>query len=420
MCGRTEMSVLSSAVALFAFGWLATVRAIASFALSHPVLAARMLPASAPRRSARIWRSGGLETVPECTGLRRRSFRGRPGVTNRHPCARAPFAAMDTSFRSAQRCLAALDPLAPTESEGAPLESWAAGAEPARLVASQPLEGRAIRARRVEGASEPGFHAFLDGTQQSRVLGYVGGVPVVFGTVASVVRVRVDRRLFTWSAGPRIDRRVYAPLRFLEADLTERFAGAGIPVADTAGPEGGDPPPPHPLALLERAVHLVQQHRELAERQLAELWCNLEGEPIYVDGSIDRSEVVARSPCAVGVVKSHRSLYVDGEALGHVLSLRAGERSTVFSASSARRTSVASWYLRLRDSGGHDPLWGLVRVEAADPRVLGESAEGLTARADRVSRWVLAEAAPLALPDGRWDRMAYGIRDCEEFLRAVT
>ena len=25
----------------------------------------------------------------------------------------------------------------------------------------------------------------------------------------------------------------------------------------------------------------------------------------------------------------------------------------------------------------------------------------------------------LALPDGRWDKMVYGIRDCEEFLRAV-
>jgi hypothetical protein len=26
---------------------------------------------------------------------------------------------------------------------------------------------------------------------------------------------------------------------------------------------------------------------------------------------------------------------------------------------------------------------------------------------------------PLALPDSRWDKMVYGVRDCEEFLRAV-
>ena len=41
-------------------------------------------------------------------------------------------------------------------------------------------------------------------------------------------------------------------------------------------------------------------------------------------------------------------------------------------------------------------------------------------RADQISLWILAEASPLALPDARWDKMVYGIRDCEEFLHAVT
>jgi hypothetical protein len=101
-----------------------------------------------------------------------------------------------------------------------------------------------------------------------------------------------------------------------------------------------------------------------------------------------------------------------------VLALRRGQRSSVFRIAAARRTPVASWYLRLRDPAGRDPMWGLVRVEAADRRA-AERPEELTARADLISRWVLAEAAPLALPDGRWDKMVYGIRDCEEFLRAV-
>ena len=43
-----------------------------------------------------------------------------------------------------------------------------------------------------------------------------------------------------------------------------------------------------------------------------------------------------------------------------------------------------------------------------------------SARADEISRWLLAEGTPLALPDSRWDRMAYGIRDSEEFLKAIT
>jgi hypothetical protein len=74
---------------------------------------------------------------------------------------------------------------------------------------------------------------------------------------------------------------------------------------------------------------------------------------------------------------------------------------------------VMSWYLRLRDAKGHDPMWGLVRVEVAE-------SERPTERADEISTWVMAETSPLALPDGRWDKMAYGVRDCEEFLRAIS
>ena len=79
---------------------------------------------------------------------------------------------------------------------------------------------------------------------------------------------------------------------------------------------------------------------------------------------------------------------------------------------------VASWYLRLRDPVGHDPMWGLVRVEIAHPET--QELHAIGDRADEVSRWILAEASPLALPDARWDKMVYGIRDCEEFLRAVA
>jgi hypothetical protein len=46
--------------------------------------------------------------------------------------------------------------------------------------------------------------------------------------------------------------------------------------------------------------------------------------------------------------------------------------------------------------------------------------DAVTARADELSRWLLAECAPLSAPDPRWDRMAYGIRSAEEFLRATT
>ena len=66
----------------------------------------------------------------------------------------------------------------------------------------------------------------------------------------------------------------------------------------------------------------------------------------------------------------------------------------------------------LRPIGRHAPARG-VRTDAA------ESPDELARRYDAASRAVLAEAAPLALPDGRWDKMVYPIRDCEQFLKAI-
>ena len=87
--------------------------------------------------------------------------------------------------------------------------------------------------------------------------------------------------------------------------------------------------------------------------------------------------------------------------------------SSVFRVSPRLRNSVMSWYLRLHNHDGHDALWGLVRVEMSE-------CNDPTERADEISRWILAETNPLALPDGRWDKMSYGIRDVEEFLRAIS
>jgi hypothetical protein len=332
---------------------------------------------------------------------------------------------MDASFRAVQRYVAERVSGARllADDAGPPLEAVRGALDEPRLAPAPPLEGHAPRVVRVEGEPVAGFAAFLDGAQHSRVLFHCDGFPVVAGTVAAVVRRRANRKLHTWPRGPRVQRALYAPCAHLDADVREALRAAaaarGMDVVDTtaAGREE-DRPSAHPIALVERALAFVQEDREHAEKQLAEAWCRHEAGPIFIDGSIQESELVATAPCAVGVIKSHRTLYVEGAALRAVLALRRGQRSSVFRVASSRRSPVASWYLRLRDPAGRDPMWGLVRVEAAD-RGPDESPDALTRRADLISRWILAEATPLALPDGRWDKMVYGIRDCEEFLRAV-
>lgn len=329
---------------------------------------------------------------------------------------------MDASFRSLQRLLAErLGSLAAPLDGAATLDLPGAAPEAPRLVRSDVIEkGGAQRAWRVDGDPAVGFGAFLDGTQRSQVVTYCDGAPIVAGTVAAVVRRRVNRRLMTWPRGPLVRRSLYAPRAVLPVDAWDALVAAWDGhLVDTTAPEAGDAIPPHPLALAERAVHLVQEDREAAELELARRWCAVESDPLFMDGGISGVDVDPMPHCLVGVVKSHRTLHVEGDALRMVLALRRGFRSSVFRVTSSRRRPVASWYLRLRDPAGHDPMWGLVRVEAADWVSALETPEQLIARADRISRWILAEVAPLALPDWRWDKMVYGIRDCEEFLRAV-
>ena len=264
----------------------------------------------------------------------------------------------------------------------------------------------------MRGRPEPGFVAFLDGVQQSRVVAYIDGAPIVHGTAAAAVRERRDRRMHSWHS--RVEHQLYAPRQHLPLEIWERLAP--LHPIDSSDHASDEPAPSrHPLSTLEKAVHLAQGHREELEQRLAERWCDLESRPLFVDGGISGSERVARNGCVVGVVKSHRTLYAVDDALNVVLRLTTAERTSVFLLEPKRRTAVASWYLRLRDATGRDPTFGLIRVEIArDPN------QDVSARADEVSRWLLAEGSPLALPDSRWDRMAYGIRDAEEFLRAIT
>jgi hypothetical protein len=319
-----------------------------------------------------------------------------------------------TDYRSVLRRLAAGVPGGAAGGQGDTLERAVIAGEPARLVKAVPLEGSTVRSHRVSGDPAVGFDAFLDGTQASRVLDYVDGVAVVHGTAAAVIRARRNRRMTTWGA-PLVAEAVYAPASALPPRYWASLQALGVPVVDTSPPAGDSL---HPFSLRDAAVHRVQKDRERLEQQLAERWCASERGRLFIDGGISGSERVAVSACTVGVVKSHRSLYAEGEELARVFALRRGERSSVVRITSSKRTTVASWYLRLRDPAGHDPMWGLVRVEVAEPASAAELA-AIGARADEISRYVLAEAAPVALPDARWHNMAYGIRDCEEFLRAV-
>lgn len=308
---------------------------------------------------------------------------------------------------------------------GASLEVSLPAEEAGRTRQSALLGDREMVARRVVAPGElpqPAFGAFLDGVQESRVVAYLGTVPLVHGRMGAVIRARVERRLVTWGDGPLVDDALYLPMGVVDGDVVDALQATGCPLVDTTDDTTDSATPLeelHPQQWLRRAVHRVQRGREALERALAEEWSRSgAGAPLYVDGGLPPSETVLRGGRAIGVIKSHHTLYATGAALATVMSLGMGERSSTIVIETRWREPVASWYLRLRAPGGHDPLWGLVRVECPLPTL--QAGDGnADETADRASRWVLAEASPLALPDARWDTMAYGIRDCEVYLRST-
>lgn len=271
-------------------------------------------------------------------------------------------------------------------------------------------DGPALRAIPVGAPAPSGFSAFLDGIQRAAVRLYHGPVPVVHAYAAAVVRIREAGRLRTRYQEER--EALFFPFQLLDPALLEAAGVPRVQLMDT-GPETGEPLPLFPPLLHARASRRINHWREELEAGLARRWCQRDEGPgwLLVDGSLTLSPELSQCPRAAGVIKSHRTRFFDGDDARVLLSLRAGERTSVFRPGTREFTPVHSWYLRLRPATGRDIFWGLVRVEAA-------ASDMTVHRASEISRWLLAETAPLSLPDARWDRLLYPIHDCEVYLRA--
>ncbi len=283
-----------------------------------------------------------------------------------------------------------------------------APAEPTALGEAEIVEDSGTFAVHDVGpASESRFEFFLDGIEHTRIAGYVGVVPVVHGYVAAVIRRRRGRQFVTWSVE---EQEVLSfPREFLSV---HRFLDCGFPEIALID-SSGDSNEVHPIRLAESAREAVKQQRARLESRLARRWAEeLPGKgSLLVDGRLAIDPVLLRSGRAFGLVKSHRTQYLALEDMTAVLGMSGGQRSSIFKPVRPAIGEVFSWYLRLRPATGRDIYWALARMEG---QAAGETLE----LADEVSRWLIAETTPLALPDPRWHILLYPIRDCERFLRA--
>jgi hypothetical protein len=270
---------------------------------------------------------------------------------------------------------------------------------PARLVEGFSLETVPVG----EAEPWPGPVAFLDGTQRYEMVAHAGTAPVVIATIAAAVRERVDRRLRT----------VVRESRVLAVGRRDALARAGDALEDLERitlPEDG---PVHPIRDLVAVRRVVDRERGRLEVNVSRGYELPDDGWLVVDGSLSDSPDWSSSARTLGIARSHSILPFEGTDLDRYLRLPAGHRSSVFAPTKSQVAPVYSWALRLWPWEGHDLFHGLIRVEA-------RPASDTLAQADRISRFLLAERAPLSAPDARWDRLLYGFRTVEELLRVVS
>jgi hypothetical protein len=274
-----------------------------------------------------------------------------------------------------------------------------ASIRPARLT-----EGPALRTIAFGSPEEwPEAVAYLDGVQRSEIIGYAGSAPLFVAELAAAVRERRNRRLQT----------IVEARRTVVLARPAALAAAGDAVASLEAIPLPDTDPAHPLRDLLNAGEALDQERGALEilvgcryRAQSDSW-------LVVDGTLSVSGQWSEDPRMVAIAKSHSILPFEGTDLEQYLRLPCGHRSSVFAPAARSLAPVRAWGLRLWPWEGKDLLYGLVRVEVAP-------CNGSTEQADAISRWIMADRAPVSAPDRRWDRLLYGMYSVEQYLKAKT
>jgi len=275
------------------------------------------------------------------------------------------------------------------------------------IAGAELVEEERVAVHAVAPGGGPATVSFLDGIQRWAVVGYDGVVPIVRGYVAAAARRRgADRRLRVAREAAR--ELAVAPLALLRAGVRRALEESGAAVIDLGAEAAGQPG-----RLLVAAQQAVNAERVRVETEVAEAVAARLGaeEWLVVDGLLSESAKLAGHPRALGVIKSHSAQYFEGADLQTALTCPGGTRTSVFRPRGRARHEVYSWYLRLWPWEGNDLLFGLLRIEA-------RAHASTVATATGVSSWLLAERAPLATPDARFDRLLYPIHDVETYLRS--
>lgn len=264
------------------------------------------------------------------------------------------------------------------------------------------VEDKPFCALPVATTGESNFTHFLDGAQRSWRVGYAGMEPLYLAHTSAGLLERLDKNVL-----PPEPQFYSGELEFIVPESASIPACPDIPLVPV-----GIGLTDTEVTMRQRMANAISSRRESRETEVARAF--REGW-LLIDGGIGK--VLEQTPIGVqmvGVVKSHQRQYFASQArIRVILDLKPGERTPVFlrDRNQLQGKEAYSFYLRLFDSDGKGPLYGLIRIELPPN-------SSMIVLADEICGWLLAERDPLSLPDARFDRMLYPIRLVEKHLKA--
>ncbi|MHB8645257.1 MAG: hypothetical protein ACYDAR_05665 [Thermomicrobiales bacterium] len=255
---------------------------------------------------------------------------------------------------------------------------------------------------------------FLDGVQRTLPIGWCGMNALALVVVVSgVIERRPQDGVFRAVPGmTRIAGSVIiasAPNDEHAFALADAFARTGLDV-QTADPSPGAPPHDGDfLALQARFRPVVSAVREACEYEALKAWIErTDGSEgwLVMDGSLSRADIGN----AVGLIKRHSRFDLTNGEMTDLLHMPVGHRSSAFQRAVSGGLRPITWYLRLHEATGADPLFGLARIEAP-------SQNGAPGDLDALSCLIFSERTPRATNDDRWPTLLYPIHIAERILK---
>jgi hypothetical protein len=260
---------------------------------------------------------------------------------------------------------------------------------------------------------------FQDGVQRTLLVGHIlyqnFHIPVHFSIVAAVILKRKNRKLTVWDK-PLIKKSLIIPKQFVSDQDAFNLMPTDVTIVDIPTES------PDYYEIKRLAFQASKTERLKCEEELIEKWLeSAVGEDLLIiDGTIMNFRNEKAIEKCIGVSKSFRTIYCKLGEYQKILQLKEFERSWAFRFKEAgadpnmgMRDRI-SWYLRLRDKDGHNPEFGLVRLEVSLKH------EGnIENMANDISKSIISERYPASFPDERWHNLIYPIKRCEIYLRSA-